>query len=558
NIELLTLLLDAGANPNPVTPNRASPLELLCRGWMSGNGSPEAIKLLVERGARPGDVFQKTESWDRNKGAFSEAWRESFRAVWRASHWRDNPRLGHAVWISQGESLPVLGRMPLFAAVLTDESAVSRPPTLREFFSLAPDFVSRHAKDEMASGLQSDWEGVSVIRMQDGKEERIPVNMVELAARPEGQDMALLWGDVVELPVKNKTDGREEKQSERMNQWIYAPMPVEVRVEAGPGRFVTNSSQESGTSFHANARDRANIRPGRPVPVVRTPEILRGAGATNLLFSRSEVIRTSPSGALEPAETGLHHGDIFRVKGPAPEAKITEENQYSAAWVCQNPEGPFWRVPVPKSINGKPVPLAGLMVALLGPHPLPSACFDWDKATVRYLVQSQKKENPKKTETANTSGWTEKKLLEAWPGLTLEQGMTITLPPAERDSFEPPAKLRAALTSALTFEWTLAVGDQPEVECRYEPRFFRGEKKEGIWIWRDLDPKKAAGPVLPVVEELVAGNPRSGYPLRNSNFSISWLDEVKKTDHIETGRIEAAAKWLLHDGAKVSMVVNAP
>jgi len=206
---------------------------------------------------------------------------------------------------------------------------------------------------------------------------------------------------------------------------------------------------------------------------------------------------------------------------PRPSAtKPDEEALLSSIWICQSTEGPHWNVPPQRTLEDKPAPLAGLIVALLGPHPFPSPCFDWEKATVRWFgpppgksSEASRKDKDKdkdKEAPRAASVWNEKRLLDAWPSLRMEPGMVITLPPSERDSFEPPSKLRAALSSALAVDWIAINSKGEEFSSRYEPRFFKGAKKDGLWVWRDLDPGKGNGPLLPAICDLVASQPRLG------------------------------------------------
>jgi ankyrin repeat protein len=550
-VEVLKCLLDAGADPNRKKEGPV-PLNQVSGPWYySQEFWPEAIQLLIAHGARPAESnLLSFEAWhwhELTHPVIEEARREAFRSVWKAAHWRDNARLSHAVWISQGESVIPFGKAPAFNAVLCDAAAVLRPPAIREFFRTAP-----RLSPEPSSGgtLIPDWSGVSIIRLQDGKEERIPVNVSELAAKPEKSDMALLWGDVVELPVKWMKEGEVDKQREETERWIYAAMPADFEVQVAPGRFVSNVTSASGKTYRATA--------GKGIPFATDQDVIRGAGIPEMLYDGYAVQRTSSEGVLGTANRtspNIATGDILQMQPPGSEAKLSDEAQFSALWLCQSPEGPFWHVPLQKTLDDKPAPLAGLLVALLAPHPLPSACFDWEKATVRYFNAPKKEtaDPPKKGEPATPNGWVEKKLLEAWPTLRMERGMVITLPSAERDSYEPPAKLRASLTAALAQDWKLTAGQQPEMECRYEPRFFRGEKKNGAWIWRDLDPKKANGPVLPVIDDVVAANPRAGYPVPTPGFTVSYPVE---NGTYARQQPDAHGRWLSGPGSKVEVHVE--
>lgn len=530
SLSIIKMLLDAGADPNRSRDGK-TPLDYTSELWFSGNVWTQAVDLLIERGARPNDsgIF-KREVWswgNPQKPDLPPALLETIRKVWKAAHWRDNPRLSHAVWLSQSESMVRHGRQPQFTAVMCDEAAVSRPPTLREFFSM----TRLQPLTQVNGSIVTNWEEATIIRTREDKEERIAVNMKDFVQDPAKNDVPLQWGDVVELPVTLESAGREGEgsaSSARVNaeKRIFREFPVELRVQPAKDRLVVSAASEAQNLLQAGMQwGYPNIELSR--------NALRVAGISNLLFEEGfSVTRTGPPGVLSGAEGNAAHGDSLLMRPLLANPKPDEDALLANLWLCQTADGSYWKLPLPRTVEDKPAPLAGLMVALLGPHPLPSACFDWDKATVRWFGPPPAKapEPPKKGREKDkdkekekeapppASVWNEKKLLDAWPDLHMQPGMVITLPPAERDSFEPPAKLRTALTGALAFDWIATNKGDEDIPCRYEPRFFRGAKKDGLWIWRDIDPAKANTPLLPIVFDLMIAQARSGFTGRGRMF----------------------------------------
>lgn len=497
SLDAVKALLDAGADPNAGGAIGTRPLDMaLLNGWWIDSW-PEAVKLLVERGARPkdsralhADRFNQSASTNASN-TLNDAVREAFRETWKAAHWRDNPRLAHAVWISQGESMLEAKKEPLFRAVLCDDAACG-PPALRQFIA-------------MAYPTDPDWSRVTIIRQKDGKEEIIPVDVAALAASPDAKEIPLQWGDVVEFPLHaSKQDS--ERQFSVVSPWASKDIHMDVRVTLGDGRMVANATNDAGPVFRLDWQR-----------AFKTSDVLRTAGVPEFLSAGITILGTGVDGTLEPRTendaTWIRHGDTLQLRAPAAVARLNDDAQRSGVWLCQSMDGPFWKVPVQQLVGSPsgPAPLAGLMVALLAPHPLLSPCIDWEKAMVRFLEAppSEQAADPFGVPTNSPRVWQEKKLLDAWPGLQISPGTILILPPAERDSFEPSAELRAALTKALAVNWKLRIGVQPEVDGHFEPRFFRGEKKDGTWLWRDLDPKKADGPLLPVIGQLLETHPRA-------------------------------------------------
>jgi hypothetical protein len=253
------------------------------------------------------------------------------------------------------------------------------------------------------------------------------------------------------------------------------------------------------------------------------------------------------------------------MRSPVTVGKLSEDQLLTSVWLCQSAEGPFWKVPPQRTLDSKAAPLAGLVVALLGPHPFPSACFAWDKATVRWFgpppseksgAGSKKDKDTSKDKDAPTPAnvWNEKKLLEAWPSLRMEPGMLITLPPAEHDSFEPPAKLRTALSAALSTDWKLITSSDTglphEMKCHYEPRFFKGAKKDGIWVWREMDSGRSGNPLLPVVGDLIDAQPRSRGKARGSAQSGNLIVTLPDGNG---GQVTDLTQWLTVPGAVVEL-----
>ncbi|HWB02026.1 MAG TPA: ankyrin repeat domain-containing protein [Verrucomicrobiales bacterium] len=553
SLSIIKMLLDAGADPNSSRDGK-TPLDYTTsEGWFSGSVWTQAVDLLIERGARPNDsgIF-KREAWswgNPQKPHLPPALLETIHKVWNAAHWRDNPRLSHAVWLSRFESLVMHGSQPQFMAVMCDEAAVSRPPTLREFFSM----TRLQPINQVIGSIVTNWEEATIIRTREGKEERIAVNMKDFVQDPAKNDVPLQWGDVVELPVTLESvrpDSEGSASPARVNaeKRVFREFPVELRMQPAKDRLVVSAASEARNLLQAGMQwGYPNIELSR--------NALRVAGISNLLFEGGfSVTRTGPRGVLSSAEGNAAHGDSLLLRPRLANPKPDEDAQLANLWLCQTADGPYWKLPLPRTVEDKPAPLAGLMVALLGPHPLPSACFDWDKATVRWFGPPPAKapEPPKKGKEKDkdkekekdapppASVWNEKKLLDAWPDLHMQPGMVITLPPAERDSFEPPAKLRTALTSALAFDWTATNKGDEDIPCHYEPRFFRGAKKDSLWIWRDIDPAKANTPLLPIVFDLMIAQARSGFTGQGRMFLLMPDGQGSDLDNLQL--------WLTRSG----------
>ncbi len=489
-LRILTMLLDAGADPNRPLEKGGRVLNLLSDGWHSDFIWPEAIQLLVTRGARPGEssLFNPGSLGSKQPGV-TPSIRETFKAVWKAAHWRDNPRLSQAVWVSQGESMLENRLTPRFSAVYCRESALTGPPTLRTFLrdalylNLLPD------------GFISELSGVSIIRIRDGKEQISPVDVAALLTEEGNKDLPLEWGDVVELPT---TSGGDHMENQNRVNLLMAGGRVETRIQPAKGRFLVNTGSPDH-NFHMDEES------------FDLSTALRLAGVSGLLFDNTRIHTTAPDGmpakrtmlqddmfSRSPRVERLRNGDILEMLPGTSLDKLSNEKARTGIWLCHSMDGPFWPVNRGETVNHKPLPMAALVLALLGPHPLPSACFDWEKALVRTF------------DINDGAEWKERKLLEAWPSLNMEPGTVIVLPPAERDHFEPSPELRKALNDALSTDWTLSVGTRG-IQCRYEPRYFRGDKTDAGWTWRDLETNKSTGPAFPVLRDLIATQPAAAH-----------------------------------------------
>jgi hypothetical protein len=164
----------------------------------------------------------------------------------------------------------------------------------------------------------------------------------------------------------------------------------------------------------------------------------------------------------------------------------------------------------PQLAGGASAPLGGLLVALMGPHPLPFPNVDWENAAVRCWGAAPAKHGTSNAEPPAASAWSQKKLTTAWPELAMAPGTILVLPPAEKPFTPPPAALVQALREKLSFDWQLAIGQQPEVTGRWEPRFFKITAGDKGALWTDADAATAGRPLLPAALDLLAAHPRAG------------------------------------------------
>ncbi len=549
NLEILKILLEAKADPNVM--GNSYPLSYLMDPGSPDYRWPEAAILLVEHGAKPksagilgGKAFELQRSSSQQSNVSDERLLAAFSAVWKAAHWRDNPRLSRALWLDDGEMRLRPGWIPAFTALFCDESGMSSVPSLRTFLRQAPRLFPRGTV-----GLR-DWTRVAIKRAKDGKEEVIPVDLLALVenaadkAAPAGDgEFALQWGDAVSIPLSDKAD---EEATRRIAEWCQQDKNIRVRVELANHSLITNSSPAGDVDWTMEGR----LHPESGILSASTADLLREAGIPYSLLNLTATIhRTQADGTMEilPPDN-IHHGDIVVMLPPEPEAKLSEEALRSGIWLCQSMDGPFYPVAAQLTADSLAgVPLAGLVAALMAPHSLPFTHVAWEKANVKFFQNLPGKPNAEK-EPVMQKVWVEKRLYDAWHDVKLVPGTVLILPHAEGDNFEPPANLRGAMT-ALTVNWNLAIGQQPLISSRWEPRFFRREGHNGTWLWRDLDPAKAGSPVLPDAIDLLAAHPRANDFTYNNG-----LANVKIGGHSNMTLTEGqTGMWLTGDLLTIEM-----
>jgi ankyrin repeat protein len=518
-LDTLKALLEGGADPNLAASPGMRPLYFAVSGsFYSERRWPEAVKLLIDHRARPAEanILAKQQTGGSNLLP-DDAALDAFRAAWKAAYWRDNPRLAHAVWLSRSESALKAWQEPSFVAILCDESAAG-PPTLREVIGLAEQ--------------SADWSKATIIRQKDGSEQVIPVDAIAMATEATPRDFLLEWGDVVEAPLAESQPAAEQAK-ERLTGWLRSGTRADIRIELDHQRSVANADGMRGPVVRIEGQS-----------LVDLGTVMRTAGLTEMLFVTQGIRRTQRDGTLGAVEQSgmLRHGDILVLSVREPQPKLSDTAMRSGIWLCHTLDGPFWPVPPQQDIfDGEPVPLGGLVAALLGPHPLPSPTFAWEKSTVRFVADEKE--------------WQEKSLLEAWPTLKLQPGTVLILPPAELDSFEPSAEFRETLTKALAIEWNLAVGQQPLITTRWEPRFFRGKTEGGAWVWRDLDSAKVGHPVLPVLHDLLAAHPNAGAFKNGPKDYLAVSTLGGGSDLIDRAKV---GRWMSHKVDSLVISVNEP
>ena len=577
NLKILKALLNAKADPNALYARGDTLLNLVLPAGNPDWCWPEAAVELTEWGARVGraqpeffssGTFRLQPGNTPGPGIPSQAkvsperLLTAFRVLWKATHWRDNPRLPNAVWLDDGETPVREGGKPVFSPQFCDDSALSAPPSLRVFFSKAWWLLDAHPN------IRRDFTRVTVRRMKDGKEEVIPVDLLALATKTktetppvqqkivpagtalpgDGNDFPLQWGDVVSIP---RTENPDLAPSYLVQKWCYEATTIKVRLELAGGGVVTNAAaggEALWISTVAYTGGYPSIAPAALLREAGIPATLLNLTIKQKHMSEAGVMETLPS--LERCQLG----DILTLEPPAPHGKISEDALRSGIWLCQSMDGPFWPVPGAQYVDEKPAPLGGLLVALMAPHPLPFTNVAWDKAVVRSLDPPG---NPDPFAEPAPKKWVEQKLMDAWPQLKLVPGTVLILPSAGQEIAGPPAALRERLTRALSFDWLLAIGQQPEATSHYAPRFFKRSAAGSSWHWQDADLAAAGNALLPVATDLLAAHPRAAEYLPTSSPwwpTDQWPVVLKGLPGVnELGKLNAGAPEWLPPGAKISV-----
>lgn len=568
SLEILKALLDAKADPNVLHGYGFSLFDVVMSSGNPDGRWPEAAILLSERGARvplarQPDFF-KTSAFQlkattntprpvngQANPVSEERILAAFRVLWKATYWRDNPRLPHAVWLDDGETPLREGGKAVFSPQFVDDSALSAPPSLRVFFSRAWGALD---------GLPNTWRDftrVTVRRMKDGKEEAITVDLLALATKAnaavpaeqkiepagatppgEAKDFPLQWGDVVSIP---KTANPDPAASQLVQKWCCEAATIKVRLALAGGGVVTNAAAGGEPLWISTVPYTGEC------PFTTVPALLREAGIPAGIFNLTiKQKHMSEAGVMETLDAPgqVFHGDILTVEAPQPQAKLSKDAMRSGIWLCQSMEGPFYPVATQQYADNTPAPLGGLLLALMAPHPLPFTNVDWEKAKV--VVDRKSISTLDAGYTALGEGFGEKLLLDAWPELGIVPGIVLVLPPAEKPLTPPPAALIEDLKPKLSFDWQLALGTQPELNRRWEPRFFQRTGDDKTTSWQDMDPEAAGRPLLPVAADLLAVHPRAGEFWPPVGNDIARLGEKGKITSFNVS--PGSNDWLLRDG----------
>ena len=549
SLATLLALLDAGASANAVYSTNGLPvLDLVMPAGNPDGRWPEAAVLLTARGAVSAqsqvftrDAFQLSseQGLRRRSGAVSKVSPErllpAFRVLWKAAHWRDNEHQRVALWLDDGEPMLRAGRGPSFRAVFGSGALMSMPQ-LRTFLRQTPELFTGQG------AISRDWTRATITRVKDGKEEVITADLLALAAKaeaiaaelgplkkpplrfgPHEEDGPVLeWGDAVSIPWSEAND---PEQSRRVMAWCQASRRVDVQIQletrtavavSGPAVPRMDSTQERvSSSYVSNTLEGVEWNTqGRPhsstgMMSLPLPDLLRQAGVPVALLQLGvRHQRTAADGTMEvinPDE--VRHGDLLTLFSYPPEAKLNDDALRGGVWLCEGVEKPFYPVTPQQFAGGTSAPLGGLLLALMAPHPLPFTNVDWENAKV--IVDQKAIVTKDAGYTAWRKEFGEKRLLDAWPDLALAPGTILILPPAEKPLTPPPAALVEALQTKLAFDWKLAIGSQPEVNCRWEPRFFKRLGDAKVTSWQDADKDAVGRPLLPIASDLLATHPRA-------------------------------------------------
>ncbi len=516
-LQALDALLEAGADPNAGDSEAPPPLARMFGNW--GKPWPAGVELLLRHGARPGEVenlfVAAGEEFFRIRGGSAEAdqpFLATFRLLWRAAHWRDNPRLAKAVWLDEGEAtlqdIRQRGRTlsknlehhASFIALFSVDSVLDGPPTLRQFvrqLALMP-----------AGGLPRQWDKATITRQEDLQEIVIPVDVMAIAVGA-AEEPPLRWGDVLAIP---RASG-DPLADDPVLIWANGDTTITLRLDLGEAGTVSNRPAGAAPLWDAET--------------VASPELaletaVRRAGIPMELLNLGAVVRfQGMDGAMEDDRAAtfpaLRHGNVVTFVPPELKPSLSEQALQGGLWLCQSMDGPFWPVSgFPNAYSSGGPPLGYLLLALQAPHPGAFQRIDWPKAVLRQWVPRQRAPRSSAAEGAETAvegaendadpdedHWTEQPLLEAWPTATLRPGQILILPEGEEAAAEMPADLKNEL-ARLEFYWSLQIDNAAGMPHVYRPRFFNRRLEDGRVVWSDAVPEGADGPLLPLRQDLLA------------------------------------------------------
>jgi hypothetical protein len=436
-LEFVSVLLEAGANPNAGDGTNRSVLHYVTNSW-GGNLWAEGGMLLLKHGADPrtltltGDKLRNLK--DEHVGYFE--------ACWELAHHTLNEKRSEAIWFSQRRPPPASALNPTFGRILSVESAVSEV-TMTQFFRSVYARTNWSAIQGTSRFPWSDFSKVAVFRRsEDGaSEEKHVINYLVFASGESGDDdFVVKLGDIVELPraAKENSDAWDFVQK----HWERSA-PIHVKIQIGKNHGFTNEITGPGLLHLDSESAQRQIDALRAIPYQRT--ISKSVSIERTLWDGGSG--RPPSGGRSASasrgryiRTKLLHGDTIHITPPEPKTALSERAMQQGVYVCPSLEGPYWPV---RKVDGVYPDLAGLIVALSGPTGLPQAPIDWSKARFRQWSDAAKS-------WSETEGINESTSTEIFRSV-IERGTMIVAPPIAGDSYILPDGLRKRLTELRTF-----------------------------------------------------------------------------------------------------------
>lgn len=505
--QALEILLQAGADSNAAGQgqrNGQSLRPLAAALWEWDLPWLGAVEVLLKHGARPREiegVFSWISSGVRDQSGSASYRAEkgrailaAFRPLWKAAHWRDNPRLMEAVWTDEGEStLEDIQRLrespePIFAALYSRASALDGPPSLRRLV---------RQRQFLAQGRQPrEWQKATLTRQTDGQESIIPLDVLAIA-EGKAPEPPLQWGDVLAIPAAAEWRATVD---DVVLHWSNGDTTITVRLDLGEAGVLSNRPADVAPLWDF-------VTVGVPALLVDTA--IRRVGIPRGLLNLSATIRrTDANGAMVdvPISTPnptLRDGDTLAFAAPELKPSLSEQALRDGVWLCPSMQGPFWPVD-PMNEEGFDTPVGYVLLALQAPHPGMFQRIDWSKAVLRTWVPRSSAERPAGTDPdPQELTWIEQPLLAAWSTATLRPGQILILPPGENASTPLPEELKLGLAK-LAFDWQLQIDNAAGLPRTYRPRFFDRRMNDGQVVWFDVEPSGAEGPLLPLVRDLLA------------------------------------------------------
>ncbi|MGJ8725422.1 MAG: ankyrin repeat domain-containing protein [Roseibacillus sp.] len=501
-LHILNQLLKAGADPNfgPIislssrppssnfTPFAGEPLALfLSRDDRDSTYEAKAIQILLQAGANP-EVVKHLEKRDYfgRENQIPNALSECFHHLWQAAHFdpSNNPHRPNGLWLSQGFTSLQTDQEPIFRCLLSKESA-SVPTTLKDFLHRA-----NQERDRLFNF--SGDQPLLVYRLNEAE----PTSILFREHLASGQDFALQWGDIIEIPSRH-IDSKRPK--DEVTIFLQAPRPIDLAITLGDNQILTNTNNPTGPIFRYQPKSSR----------YSTERVRIATGIAPLFLNNCILLRPNPdTGKLVPIDsTHVVSGDRihFHVHTPQPGPVIPKSN---TGRICQSLEGPFWEISSEKfssmsfslseMVNWLPHDgRAAVFLALLQPHGIPLQPIDWKKAHVLFH-QGVNQPHGKKMKHFSL----EEFFLTSPPQIDPNASFVLVLPPAQEDS-PFPDRLNEIFTETLSTPWSLKIGMQDPVQHQWTPRFPDFTREENRIIWQAPPLDQQDSPALPLTLDLV-------------------------------------------------------